>query len=193
MTLEEYKNNKNKKDKNYLGNLLTRSLLTVILVFGVLIMVNFDKDLKGKIEKYLFTTNHNFSKFNSLYNKYFANIKETSKQSIAVFNEKDKKEKEVTSKYKDGVRKKVLKNEDIKLLNGGVVVFIGEKKGYGNTIIVQQSNGIDAWYGHMGKVNVKLYDYIESNTILGKASDYIYLVFQKDGKFIDYEEIKKQS
>ena len=57
MTLEEYKSKKNKKNnksnKKYLSNLLTRTLITIILIFGVLIMVNFDKDFKEKIDKYL--------------------------------------------------------------------------------------------------------------------------------------------
>ena len=198
MTLEEYKNKRNKKNnkdsKKYVSNLVTRTLLTVILVFGVLIMVNFDKDLKSKIEKYLFTTNHSFSSINSIYNKYFADLTSKTKDSVAVFNEKEKtEEKESVTKYKDGVRKKVDKGENIKLLNSGIVVFVGEKEGYGNTIIVQQSNGTDAWYGHMNKVNVKLYDYVEKDKSLGTADDYIYLVFQKDGKYIDYETIKSQS
>lgn len=198
MTLEEYKNKRNKKNnkdsKKYVSNLITRTLLTVILVFGVLIMVNFDKDLKSKIEKYLFTTNHSFSSINSIYNKYFADLTSKTKDSVAVFNEKEKtEEKESVTKYKDGVRKKVDKGENIKLLNSGIVVFVGEKEGYGNTIIVQQSNGTDAWYGHMNKVNVKLYDYVEKDKSLGTADDYVYLVFQKDGKYIDYETIKSQS
>lgn len=198
MTLEEYKNKRNKKNnkdsKKYVSNLVTRTLLTVILVFGVLIMVNFDKDLKSKIEKYLFTTNHSFSSINSIYNKYFADLTSKTKDSVAVFNEKEKtEEKESVTKYKDGVRKKVDKGENIKLLNSGIVVFVGEKEGYGNTIIVQQSNGTDAWYGHMNKVNVKLYDYVEKDKSLGTADDYVYLVFQKDGKYIDYETIKSQS
>ena len=167
MTLEEYKNKNNKKNnknsKKYVTNLLTRSLITIILVFGVLIMVNFDKDFKSDLEKYLFKTNYNFSSINKLYNNYFADFLKTSKDSVAVF-------------------------EEIKLLNGGIVVFIGEKEGYGNTVIVQQSNGTDAWYGNIKKVDVKLYDYLEKGETLGKASEKLYLVFQKDGEYLDYKE-----
>lgn len=190
MTLEEYKNKNNKKNnknsKKYVTNLLTRSLITIILVFGVLIMVNFDKDFKSDLEKYLFKTNYNFSSINKLYNNYFADFLKTSKDSVAVFEEKEKTED--YKKYKDGVVKQIGKNEEIKLLNGGIVVFIGEKEGYGNTVIVQQSNGTDAWYGNIKKVDVKLYDYLEKGESLGKASEKLYLVFQKDGEYLDYKE-----
>lgn len=190
MTLEEYKNKNNKKNnknsKKYVTNLLTRSLITIILVFGVLIMVNFDKDFKSDLEKYLFKTNYNFSSINKLYNNYFADFLKTSKDSVAVFEEKGKTED--YKKYKDGVVKQIGKNEEIKLLNGGIVVFIGEKEGYGNTVIVQQSNGTDAWYGNIKKVDVKLYDYLEKGETLGKASEKLYLVFQKDGEYLDYKE-----
>lgn len=190
MTLEEYKNKNNKKNnknsKKYVTNLLTRSLITIILVFGVLIMVNFDKDFKSDLEKYLFKTNYNFSSINKLYNNYFADFLKTSKDSVAVFEEKEKTED--YKKYKDGVVKQIGKNEEIKLLNGGIVVFIGEKEGYGNTVIVQQSNGTDAWYGNIKKVDVKLYDYLEKGETLGTASEKLYLVFQKDGEYLDYKE-----
>ena len=190
VTLEEYKNKNNKKNnknsKKYVTNLLTRSLITIILVFGVLIMVNFDKDFKSDLEKYLFKTNYNFSSINKLYNNYFADFLKTSKDSVAVFEEKEKTED--YKKYKDGVVKQIGKNEEIKLLNGGIVVFIGEKEGYGNTVIVQQSNGTDAWYGNIKKVDVKLYDYLEKGETLGKASEKLYLVFQKDGEYLDYKE-----
>lgn len=192
MTLEEYKNNKNKKNnksnKKYLNNLLTRTLITIILIFGVLIMVNFDKDFKDKLDKYLFKTNYNFSSINKLYNEYFANVFNSSKDAVLAFDEKDESKSEEHKKYKDGVVKEIGKNEEIKLLNSGIVVFVGEKEGYGNTIIVQQSNGTDAWYGNMEKVNVKLYDYIEKDKVIGSANEKLYLVFQKDGKFIDYKD-----
>lgn len=192
MTLEEYKSKKNKKNnksnKKYLSNLLTRTLITIILIFGVLIMVNFDKDFKEKIDKYLFQTNYNFSSINKLYNNYFADIFNSSKDTALVFDEKEEKKQEEYTKYKDGVVKEIGKNEEVKLLNGGIVVFVGEKEGYGNTIIVQQSNGTDAWYGNMEKVNVKVYDYIEKDKVIGTASEKLYLVFQKDGEYIDYKE-----
>ena len=50
---------------------------------------------------------------------------------------------------------------------------------------IQGVNGVDVWYGNLENTNLKLYDYIETNTILGTAKeDYYYLAFVKDGNFI---------
>ena len=64
--------------------------------------------------------------------------------------------------------------------------------GYGNTIIVQQVNGVDLWYGNINNSNVKLYDYIEKGEILGDTlNNDLYLVYKKEGSTVNYEEYIK--
>ena len=74
-------------------------------------------------------------------------------------------------------------------IESGIVVFIGEKENYGNTIIIQGVDGVDIWYGNTDNTNVKLYDYVEKGSMIAmtKTED-LYLVFQKDGKFLDYKK-----
>ena len=67
------------------------------------------------------------------------------------------------------------------------VTFIGEKEGYNNTIIVQQSNGYYAWYGNVTE-KVKLYDYVEKGTVIGTATDEYYYVLLKDDKPVNINE-----
>ena len=67
--------------------------------------------------------------------------------------------------------------------------FIGDKEEYGQTIIIQGMDGIDYWYSNVENINVKLYDYIESDNIIATAKDNkLYVLFMKDGKFLNYEE-----
>ena len=76
----------------------------------------------------------------------------------------------------------------------GIVVYIGEKENYKQTVIVQQMNGVDVWYGNIKQTNVKLYDYVEKGALIGQVSDKtLYLVFQKEGKFIDYQNYLSKS
>lgn len=71
----------------------------------------------------------------------------------------------------------------------GVVVFSGEKEGYGNTVIIQGIDGADIWYGNLENVSINLYDYIEANTVIGNVVDeYLYLVIKKDNEYIKYED-----
>ena len=64
----------------------------------------------------------------------------------------------------------------------------------GNTIIVQQSDGIYTWYGNLSNINLKLYDYIEDNSIIGEAkNNELYLMFQKDGVDVSYKDVLKEN
>ena len=70
-----------------------------------------------------------------------------------------------------------------------IVVFIGEKEHYGNTIIVQQIDGIDTWYGNVYIGDIKIYDYVQKGNLLGEVlDDKLYLVFQKEGKYLNYKD-----
>ena len=68
----------------------------------------------------------------------------------------------------------------------GEVTFSGWQGGYGNCVVVQQSNGIDVTYGNISEVNVKVYDYIEKGKIIGTASNKLYMTFASEGEFLDY-------
>ena len=50
------------------------------------------------------------------------------------------------------------------------------------------------WYCNVQNENVNLYDYVEKGNLLGEAKGKeIYIVYQKDGKYIDYKEYIKES
>ena len=91
--------------------------------------------------------------------------------------------------YKDGVALKVTPHYLIPILENGIVIYIGEKEGYGNTIVIQQENGIEVWYSNVLTSNIEMYDYVSSGSFVGEVNgDTLYLLFQKDGKYLDYKE-----
>lgn len=193
MKRQNYFNNvDNKKNSKYISNLFTRTLVAVIVVLISAIYVNAsDKNLKSYKEN-LFEKSLSFNKVSSAYNKVFGNVmpleldKGTTK---SVFNE-GISYSDIT-KYENGY-KLTLTNNMVTSLYDGIVVFIGEKEGYGNTIIVQGSNGVDIWYGNVTNVGVSLYDYIDKDTMLGESVDSnLYLVFNKENQFLGYEEYLK--
>jgi len=190
---QNYFNNvDSKKNSKYISNLFTRTLVAVIVVLISAIYVNAsDKNLKSYKEN-LFEKSLSFNKVSSAYNKVFGNVmpleldKGTTK---SVFNE-GISYSDIT-KYENGY-KLTLTNNMVTSLYDGIVVFIGEKEGYGNTIIVQGSNGVDIWYGNVTNVGVSLYDYIDKDTMLGESIDSnLYLVFNKENQFLGYEEYLK--
>lgn len=196
MNIEDYRSTTNKKYKKKLvlkksvRNFFSRCLIVVILVLSCLIVIKQKPAFKNKIIKYVYEDNINFTKFKSVYDKYFGKILSVDKvvpTEEKVFNEKLIYEK--ANVYKDGVELKVENNYLVPNLESGIVVFMGNKEGYGNTIIIEQINGIDVWYSNITTTDIKLYDYIEKGKLIGEVVDQkLYMVFQQDGKILNYKE-----
>ena len=194
MNIEDYRGNKKYKKKLVLKknirNFFSRCLIVIILVLGCLIVVKDNSSFKNKIIKYVYEDNIKFTKLKNIYEKYFGKILSVDKvvpTEEKVFDEKLTYEK--ANIYKDGVELKVDNNYLVPTIESGIVVFIGNKDGYGNTVIIEQINGVDVWYSNINAKDIKLYDYIEKGKLLGEVVDQkLYMVFQKDGKILDYKE-----
>lgn len=183
------KHSKKKKDNNKSIN-LTKFLLVIILTLITLIAIKKDIKFKKLFYKYIYEDSINFAKINEYYEKIFGSyipFEDTTNKVTPVFNEK------LTyissNKYLDGVKLTVENNYLVPVLQSGLVVYIGEKEGYGNTVIVQGIDGIDIWYGNVTNISISLYDYIDKKSLLGTAKDdVLYLVYKKDGEILNYEE-----
>lgn len=181
------------KKIKYLKNLITRILLSIILIISIAIFIKCNDDNKALINKYLFQENFKFTKVNKWYQDKLGNIlPDTNSNSELVFSSDILKNKYTS--YKDGIQIECAKNSPISTLYGGIVIFIGEKDNYGSVVIVQGNDGIDYTYGNIKNTSINLYDYIEKDTIIGEAIDeYIYLVLEKDGKYLKYDEYLKEN
>ena len=173
----------------YFKYLITRILISVIVLISTLIYIKIDNRNKLYVKDYVFTDNIEFTKINNWYQNNIGKIiPQTKTTSEMVFSTDDIK-KNNYEKYLDGVKIDDNKGNPVSTLYGGIVVFIGEKEGYNNTLIIQGNDGIDYWYGNITNINVNLYDYLEKDTIIGEAKDdYIYLVLESNGKYLDYDE-----
>lgn len=189
--LERIRNKHSKKKKNNNKSInLTKFLLVIILTLITLIAIKKDIKFKKLFYKYIYEDSINFAKINEYYEKIFGSyipFEDTTNKVTPVFNEK------LTyissNKYLDGVKLTVENNYLVPVLQSGLVVYIGEKEGYGNTVIVQGIDGIDIWYGNVTNISISLYDYIDKKSLLGTAKDdVLYLVYKKDGEILNYEE-----
>ena len=184
-----------KKNKIYkttnISIFFSKVLITVVLTLITLIILKNNNKYKTIFYKEVYEKNISFATINEFYQKYFGSplpFKNLFKdETKMVFSEKLQYNEQ--SKYLDGVKLIVDNNYLVPILESGMVVFIGEKEGYGNTVIIQQMDGIDVWYGNIDTVNVKLYDYVEKGNLLGEVnSNELYLVFKKNGEVLKYEE-----
>lgn len=172
---------------------ITKLMVLTILFLGALIFTKTSMTNKQLFYDTFFKENISFAGINNFYNKYLGSIlpfKDIIKDNKPVF--KEKLTYNEANIYKDGVALSVSKSYLVPSLDGGIVVFVGEKEDYGPTVIVQQVNGLDVWYGNITNLNVKIYDYIEGGSLLGETiDDKLYLVFKKEGKVVDYKEYIK--
>jgi stage IV sporulation protein FA len=90
------------------------------------------------------------------------------------------------------------KDESVETAKEGYIVFAGKKEDLGYTVIIQHSDEQESWYGDLKEIDksIKLYNYVDSGTPLGKVSDYengkagkFYFAIKKDKNFIDPSKV----
>ena len=166
-------------------------LISIVIMLVILILIKANSGFKNAFYKKVYSDNISFTYIKKLYNKYIGDTDILDKvvKTETVFSEQLIYESE--EKYLDGVKLIVGKNYLVPISESGIVVFIGEKDDYKNTVIIQRIDGIDQWYGNIENVNVKLYDYVKKGSLIGEASNYLYLVYKKNGNALNYEDYLK--
>ena len=183
------KNNANEKLKYFKG-LISRTLIVIIFVLVSLIFTNISDDNKKLYKEYVLENSLGFTKINNLYEKILGKVdiaspnkNNTTSVFLNTINYSN------IESFKNGFKLALNPGEIINTITSGIIVYIGDKDDLGNTVIVQGNDGVDIWYSNITDTDIKVYDYIESGSILGTAnSDYIYLTLNKDGKYLSYEE-----
>ncbi len=170
---------------------ITKFLILVILTLVAMICLKKDLHFQSVFYKKVYETNFSFATINSWYEDKFGSpipfLDYLNIDVEPVFHEKLKYEN--VEDYLDGAKLKVQKKYLVPIKTTGLVVFAGEKEGYGKTVIIQQKDGIDVWYGNLEQINVNLYDYVKEGSLLGEVKeDTLYLVFKKEGNILDYHE-----
>lgn len=167
---------------------VNKLLVFGILFVGVLITVKVNPTAASWVKTHVYMDNFSFAQIENWYNKYIGGI----------FSSNDDEVTQVFSgtipytslePYYDGVRLKVSSGSVVESLLSGIIVSIGETEHYGNTIVVEQVDGVSVWYGNVDVSDVKLYDYVEKGQILGMSrSEDLYLVLMKDGAYLNYQD-----
>lgn len=61
------------------------------------------------------------------------------------------------------------KGKSIKPIMPGAVAYAGwDRRGYGNLVVLTHKNGLDSYYAHLSKVEVKIGDTVDMNTEIGE-------------------------
>lgn len=171
------------------SKLVSRFLVFVILVLVCLIFLKGNSKFRGDVYKAVFQNNLKFAKINEIYEKYFgSSLPLKGSDSLALVSS-SKIQYDSKEEYRDGVLLNVSQNYAVACLESGIVIFVGEKEGYGNTVIVQGADETEFWYANLGDFKVQMYDYIKKGEVLGETlENKLLLSFKKDGKVLDYKK-----
>ena len=135
----------------HVTNYALKVLLTIVITLILFIFLKKDRNFKTQFYHYVYDTNFDFATVNQLYKKYIGS--ELPFQELFIQKDKDVFDEKLTYEdshiYKDGVKLTVTSSYLVPVQQSGIVVFIGEKEGYGNTVIIQQVDGVDLWYGNV--------------------------------------------
>ena len=157
-------------------------------MFVSLIYIKSDSKNLEKYKKYIFIDSLSFFEANKLLNKLVdQNLVSQKSETNLVFGDSYG---EVKEKFQNGIKIKYDNNSIINSLTSGIVVFIGEKDGLGNTVIIQGIDGYDIWYSNIQNLNLTIYDYVEKGAVLGESEELI-VTISKNGEYIEYDEYIK--
>lgn len=76
----------------------------------------------------------------------------------------------------------------------GLVIFAGERKGLGKTVVIQHANGKQTWFGFLGQVTTKEKTWIKKGTQLGDVGlrdgkPFVYIAYRENGTFVNPMEV----
>ena len=91
------------------------------------------------------------------------------------------------SDYMDGAVLTVGNNYLVPVLNAGIVIYVGNKENYGNSVIIEDADGVEILYGNLSNINVSMYDYVKAGSLVGEVNNKLYMVFTKNGENISYD------
>lgn len=169
---------------------LSKFLVTIVLFLAILIGLKKDINFKTRFYKEVYDTSFNFAYVNKLYRNMFGEpIPFFNDKVSTVFNEKITFDS--ITDYKDGAKLEVGPNYLVPSINEGIVIFVGDKEGYGKTVVTLDEAGIDTLYGNLSNINVNIYDYVKKGELVGEANNSLYIAFTKDGEKQNYEEYLK--
>lgn len=185
---------RNRINLNINNGMITKLLISVIIVLSSLILTNLSEKIRSFYQKNVFQSNIGFMNISKFYDKYIGNINKGTKRL----------ENEVLVSNTDDINKTNMREENgsyylevgldypVTFLAPGIIVYQGDKDNLKDTVIVQGVDGVDIWYSNVNMTDYSLYDYVSKGKILGSVNGTeLIITIMKDGKAIPYDEYFK--
>lgn len=191
--IKEYLDNSKDKEiskvKLLSRRIVSKLLLSIIFLLVSIILINKSTQVKEFYLDNIYTNSWSFTKFNSLYNKYFGSLVKDYQvpDTSSVFNETLSYSH--IEDYLNGSILSVSSNYLVPVIESGIIVYLGDKDALKNTCIVQGVDGVDIWYSNIDISKLTLMDYVNKGEFLSTTlSDRLYLTLERGNEYIKYED-----
>lgn len=191
--IKEYLDNSKDKGSNKVKllskRIVSKLLLSIIFLLASIILINRSDKVKAFYQENIYTNSWSFTKFNSLYNKYFGSLVKDYQvpDTSSVFNETLSYSH--IEDYLNGSILSVSNNYMVPVIESGIIVYLGDKDALKNTCIVQGVDGVDIWYSNIDISKLTLMDYVNKGEFLSTTlSDRLYLTLERGNEYIKYED-----
>ena len=191
--IKEYLDNSKDKGSNKVKllskRIVSKLLLSIIFLLASIILINRSDKVKAFYQENIYTNSWSFTKFNSLYNKYFGSLVKDYQvpDTSSVFNETLSYSH--IEDYLNGSILSVSHNSMVQVIESGIIVYLGDKDALKNTCIVQGVDGVDIWYSNIDISKLTLMDYVNKGEFLSTTlSDKLYLTLERGNEYIKYED-----
>lgn len=174
----------------FLFSILIKTLIVVVLFLGSLIFIRQSDKNKNLFKKVVYNNSLSFAKIYSLYNRYLGDalpFKNTFKETTKVVSN-EKITYSNIEKENNGYMLSVSSDYTLSSLKSGIVIEKKKNEKYNNIIKIQDKEGLNITYGCLDEVEVDLYDYVDKGELLGKTTGKLYMIFEKNGKYLSYDE-----
>ena len=191
--IKEYLDNSKDKEiskvKLLSRRIVSKLLLSIIFLLVSIILINKSTRVKEFYLDNIYTNSWSFTKFNSLYNKYFGSLVKDYQvpDTSSVFNETLSYSH--IEDYLNGSILSVSNNYLVPVIESVIIVYLGDKDSLKNTCIVQGVDGVDIWYSNIDISKLTLMDYVNKGEFLSTTlSDKLYLTLERGNEYIKYED-----
>lgn len=187
--LDNSKDKGSSKVKLLSKRIVSKLLLSIIFLLVSIILINKNNNVKEFYQENIYTNSWSFTKFNSLYNKYFGSLVKDYQvpDTSSVFNETLSYSH--IEDYLNGSILSVSSNYMVPVIESGIIVYLGDKDALKNTCIVQGVDGVDIWYSNIDISKLTLMDYVNKGEFLSTTlSDKLYLTLERGNEYIKYED-----
>ena len=176
--------------KSLLYKMFIKCLIIVIIFLASLIYINQGSKQKKNFQKYVYNNSLSFAKIYNMYQKYLGDVipfKNIYKDNTKLVSN-DKITYNNISKEDNGYILEVASEYAFNAIKSCIVIKVEEKGKYKTLITIQDKDGVNITYGFLSNLNVKLYDYVDKYEVIANANKKLYLMFEKEGKYLSYEE-----